>query len=322
MLFSDEYPELHHYTDWKGLVGILDSQSLWATQYDKLNDPSEIKHLSTLLKSELYSQAINTAYIWRHLKPTQYKKTAGAKSLEEIAVDAANGFVDSIYHVSFGGLNNSPPLTKPYIVSFCTHGNGSYEQRHGLLSQWRGYGARKHPTGDGTGFAIVFDSRSVEKQLKKESRAFNYAVLSIADVIYDNDYQKFNDESEDILNKIKFAYTKSECRDRSGLQELILPYLRTAVRYKHRAFKEEQESRISALPNMYPDQITLRNKPKKPILYRGEGIPYISLFGKEKLPIKRIIVGPSQTQQNWASIARTKTPTSIEITTSDTPFLG
>jgi hypothetical protein len=39
---SDVYKRLFHYTTWNGLMGILDSHSLWATHYKFLNDSSEI----------------------------------------------------------------------------------------------------------------------------------------------------------------------------------------------------------------------------------------------------------------------------------------
>ncbi|MBV9378878.1 MAG: DUF2971 domain-containing protein [Alphaproteobacteria bacterium] len=35
---------LYQYTDWKGLCGIIESQSVWFTDYRHLNDPSELAH--------------------------------------------------------------------------------------------------------------------------------------------------------------------------------------------------------------------------------------------------------------------------------------
>jgi hypothetical protein len=39
---SDVYEKLYHYTTWDGLLGILQTQTLWATHYRFLNDYSEI----------------------------------------------------------------------------------------------------------------------------------------------------------------------------------------------------------------------------------------------------------------------------------------
>ena len=39
---SEEYRKLYHYTTWEGLLGILQTQTLWATHYRFLNDYSEL----------------------------------------------------------------------------------------------------------------------------------------------------------------------------------------------------------------------------------------------------------------------------------------
>lgn len=44
---------LYHYTDQKGLLGILDSKSIWATHYRYLNDTSEGQIVSNLLAEEM-----------------------------------------------------------------------------------------------------------------------------------------------------------------------------------------------------------------------------------------------------------------------------
>ena len=46
---SEEYPELHHYTDWNGLEGIFTSRTLWATLFSQFNDYTETTHLEELL---------------------------------------------------------------------------------------------------------------------------------------------------------------------------------------------------------------------------------------------------------------------------------
>jgi hypothetical protein len=44
-----KYPEIYHYTKADGLQGILTSQILFATQYDHLNDSSELNLLRNAL---------------------------------------------------------------------------------------------------------------------------------------------------------------------------------------------------------------------------------------------------------------------------------
>lgn len=45
----EQAPELHHYTGWKGLHGIVTTSTLWATHYTELNDFSEIRHFQDRL---------------------------------------------------------------------------------------------------------------------------------------------------------------------------------------------------------------------------------------------------------------------------------
>lgn len=45
-------PRLYHYTSQKGLLGILDSKTLWATRIQYLNDSTEFAYTLTLLKKE------------------------------------------------------------------------------------------------------------------------------------------------------------------------------------------------------------------------------------------------------------------------------
>ena len=40
----EEHSELFHYTGAAGLAGIIQSQTLWATHYEYLNDSEEIKY--------------------------------------------------------------------------------------------------------------------------------------------------------------------------------------------------------------------------------------------------------------------------------------
>ena len=48
-----DHPELHHYTNWGGLSGILTSGELHATRYDRLNDFTEVNHFKDVLISAL-----------------------------------------------------------------------------------------------------------------------------------------------------------------------------------------------------------------------------------------------------------------------------
>lgn len=102
-LYSDVPEErLYHYTSFTGLLGIVESRSLWASDIRYLNDSAELKHTVDLIRQEV-SQRIGAG----HKKP-----------------DLLNQFYDWVTH----RITNGHML---FASSFRSNGN--------LLSQWRGY---------------------------------------------------------------------------------------------------------------------------------------------------------------------------------------
>jgi hypothetical protein len=95
---------LYHYTDAAGLLGIVSSNRLWASDASFLNDPSE---------GLLFPQRII------EFMP---QKPGGLTALEE-----------HIIVLFEEGLRNHPKPVSAFTTSFCDDGD--------LLSQWRGYGS-------------------------------------------------------------------------------------------------------------------------------------------------------------------------------------
>lgn len=102
-LYADK-PEktLYHYTSFTGLLGIIKSQSLWASDIRFLNDAAEMKHTADLLRDEI------------------------ARRLEEGKSNSKllSQFRDWLFH----RITDGHML---FVVSLTANGN--------LLSQWRGY---------------------------------------------------------------------------------------------------------------------------------------------------------------------------------------
>jgi hypothetical protein len=102
-LYSDIPREtLYHYTTFAGLVGIVNSQLLWASDIRYMNDSAELKHTADLIRMEI-SQRITAG----HPKP-----------------NLLNQFLEWVTH----RITNGHML---FAASFRSNGN--------LLSQWRGY---------------------------------------------------------------------------------------------------------------------------------------------------------------------------------------
>lgn len=97
---------LHHYTDANGLLGILQTRQLWATNPVFMNDQTELLHSLFLLK-EIVSDPSGTG------------GRAGEPSTQ--ADEVVMVVIEQFYR-----------FLEIYVVCFCTSGD--------LLSQWRGYG--------------------------------------------------------------------------------------------------------------------------------------------------------------------------------------
>ena len=97
---------LYHYTTLEGLKGILETQTLWATHFEFLNDSSELK----VFKEKFLNVLREDPRI-----RTDFESLI--KSLQKVI-----------------------EKEEIYITSFCHEPKDPYTQKNGLLSQWRGYG--------------------------------------------------------------------------------------------------------------------------------------------------------------------------------------
>ena len=132
----------------------------------------------------------------------------------------------------------------PFIASFCSHVNDqTYEKKHGLLSQWRGYGK-------GGGFCIVFDTTAFVTILEAEFNAYNWTLLRIAPVHYayddievDNLFPELVERCEAFLSRP--LDNKHPLVDEAGLAPF---FMSACPLFKHQCFREEREVRIVAIP--------------------------------------------------------------------------
>lgn len=319
---SEVYSKLYHYTNWEGLQGILKSQSLWATNYQYLNDYTEI----TLFEEKLIDQAhphVKQAYEKIIEENPQIKREIIAYGgLEKIIEHDVKGLVKSLYRATGNGI---------YITSFCGPHKDEKINSNGLLSQWRGYGQ------DG-GVAVVFDTKKLEEIINLEAQLFQYNSIILADLIYSDDDVKFKEELSGEIAKLNEA-TKLLFRSESLKGEhypdvsfAYNPFVQCICRYKHYGFSEENEVRIAALPTVFDQELLdLASKDggglksEKEIKYRernGEQISYVELFSSTDidLPIEKIIIGPHKEKEMRAKSLRERVGDAIEVTCSEIPF--
>jgi len=326
---SEVYERVYHYTTWDGLLGILQTKTLWATHYKFLNDYLEIvlfrdKLIFFLLPHvrQEYEKVIKRS-------PDNQQKINRAGGLDYACQHDTELFVDTAYEVTGKEI---------YILSFCGEHKDPHINSNGLLSQWRGYGT-------GGGFALVFNTHKLEEMMSIECNKYEYGDMFLCDVIYSDDEDKFKkDLSEDLsiladdVKRLYSLYGKplNEKEKRDTLKGYY-SFVRCISSYKHCGFSEENEVRIVALPvvlNQYQEILKLASlegiklKPEKERKFRKKNdqlVPYIELFNSidVELPIERIIVGPHKEKETRAAALRTMLRnTNIEITCSDIPFVG
>ena len=142
---SDEHKYLYHYTNYQGLLGILESQCIWATHFQFLNDESEFQLFKKELNEHL-EPTVDKAYddfIKQDAGAKKFLKDSG-KSFKEVVKSETSVLAKAIY---------SGHDDQFYISSFSGESktNDIEQNENGLLSQWRAYG----PDG---GFILVFNT--------------------------------------------------------------------------------------------------------------------------------------------------------------------
>jgi len=326
--FSKTHLELHHYTSFNGLRGIVQSDTLWASHYSELNDTTEVTHLREPFGRAAARRFLQTLSEKQRHSPRIRRAIRKSGGLEKSADDLARDLMNSTYKVTFED-HDEFSFGEPYIASFCSHaGDQPYEQNHGLLSQWRGY------AGDG-GFCIVFDTATFGALFVREWVENYWTHLNVDQARYATDDRDIDAAFSDILDLLNhFVECMIDGRSPPSMEAAFGPFISAATLFKHQGFREEREVRIVAIPSSrelrdrqlaeYPN---LRIPPLKEVRTRtmnGQERRYIVFFGFEDapLPIKRMIVGPSRHQEENYEFARALLGDRVEITQSETPFIG
>jgi hypothetical protein len=118
-----------------------------------------------------------------------------------------------------------------------------------------------------------------------------------------------------------------------SVDEAVLAFVASATTFKHRGFFEEREVRLIAIAGTEAAAEMMKDvKGYKPTPVKarsttdrnGSKREHISLFGSgfAALPIRRVIVGPSRSQDQNVAIARDIVGDGIPVTKSATLFLG
>jgi hypothetical protein len=289
-------PSIFHYTDSAGLLGILASETLYATDYRYLNDRAESGIFRDLLLpileaeiAQLTPKLVENGW----LKQAFYEQHGAGGHATQAA---------AMYRSIMTARDNISP---PFVLSFCRHDEKSPAFKDGLLSQWRTYAVSG-------GFAIEFDEHQLDALLKIEQEKYAHVFWKSDDVRYDNYEQAFDASTYKGLagEMIRTIFDDggidtTAVTGHKNIDEIVPKILATAPFLKHYGFYEEQEYRVVAASlrdNKKPPEESRTVKTIKTRLRSDLIIPYIELFESTTLDsaMKSIIVGPHPDQDKQA----------------------
>jgi hypothetical protein len=293
-----KHPELFHYTKPAAFESIANSNALWASHYADMADQKEVLLLRDQLPAAVAPRFEEiVAPLNRHSRRL-FKASGGGKGV-------AKKLVESLYDATFLSKTGFTALDA-FLVSFSTHADdGEFEREHGLLSQWEGYAGPD-------GFCLVFDTSVMAQHLGQEMDSQYWVRLTLDPVRY------ADAPIEELFPELVNAEADTLRQFLSGVRypEAAVPeFLAGATLLKSATFRREREVRIVAIPGSR----RLRDRAAKehPNEFKVMPLPdvrtrpgttrrYIPIFEDLglKLPIKRVIVGPSRRQEENAAFAR------------------
>jgi hypothetical protein len=271
---------LFHYTSASGLIGIIESKTLWSTAYYCANDEQELAAergvLAELFRSyiqelERKGDARIQIFYKRGIDPFEY-----AHSLENLIINLAlSSFI-------------------PYITCFCRT-NLENDYLHGLLSQWRGYGQ------DG-GYALQFSRGKLNKFLAE----INSVYCDLYDVSYErqsNFFETMLEQRDAFLQafdeQLKLLALPMDFRNRewenpllklpNGALESLMNFL---IYRKNEHFSEERECRMSVVLPTRSDEVA---RAVKFFNRNGLLVPYVAITAEKSnilSALEWIIIGP------------------------------
>lgn len=204
-LYADIPAErLYHYTNFNGLMGIVESRALWASDIRYMNDSAELKHTADLIRAEVTKRMAAG-----HPRP-----------------DLLNQFLDWVTH----RITNGHML---FAASFRANGN--------LLSQWRGYS--RLGKGVSIGFDPGYILRCAGEQGFQIGRCIyscdqqEKLIGQVIDAVERQAFARMSaaDGSDDDAEPTSFHEV---------FEKIESDLLRIAAILKHPSFREEEEWRI------------------------------------------------------------------------------
>jgi hypothetical protein len=293
-IFSPEDPPntLFKYISQVGLLGIFNSNVIWATDIFYMNDAAEYNHAVHLIQKQVSERLDSIPKGLVSAFPTKEIRH-DRKAMERIFL--------TIVQRTIGNLSN-------FHIFVC-----SFTEESDLLSQWRGYCPK------GSGFSIGFKSSMLINTFEK----MKYKLVKC---IYDT--KKQTKIIDDLLQKSIDKIPEEEVDD-SVLFDILTPisnelfnaFFQIAPMFKDPSFFEEKEWRFVSRAIEFGS----RN-----VKYR-QGVSMIIPYYEIKIltddniiPVETIVIGPTQnpelSKESIRGLLKTKGNEKVSILSSKTPY--
>ncbi|MCI0429124.1 MAG: DUF2971 domain-containing protein [Rhodospirillales bacterium] len=248
-------PIIYHYTDDRGLKGILETGKLWFTDLFNLNDPSELNH--------------GIRHAIEILRAEADKGLEAAKLFSKLFSQALTGSVDRTAHY--------------FVCCFSKDGDD--------LGQWRGYAdnGRGYALGfDTKVLEKAFESTAVAKSNLCSTFPVTYDDNKLCDI-----HEQLARETVSSISSLKGRSFRLDVIPefmQSLSVSLASACFMTSLYFKHEAYRNEQEYRfleVFSAGKPLPD-LKFRTRPHTLVRYREFDWKSIA-----DTAVKRVICGPA-----------------------------
>lgn len=282
----NEPPILYHYTTSDGLLGIIESRTLWATNVDFLNDAQELQFGRQRLRAALLSQADELRPEDGEVSEASYENYSRAAVMRSAAE-----------HLTSRG----PQYHAVYVACFCAVND--------LLSQWRSYGAPG-------GYAVGFRTDLLRRVRPVEPGARTGGTLAMAEeetaklIQVQYGVAAMEEVVGTVLRTIAPQPVGSPgVMGYARAQSVVLPAL---AGIKHTAFSEEREWRLVVVTDQHAP--AFRTGPL--------GVtPYVPL-GYPCEAIAEVVIGPGPEQRLRERGVQLLVGGDVAVRSSVAPFRG
>jgi hypothetical protein len=303
---------LYHYTDQKGLLGILESKSIWATHLRYLNDLSEGEIVSRAVWQEINSR-VNSDDLMQFIGIPPIEGMGKIECNDEEIISQGHG------------MSTWVTTQSVFVTSFSEKGN--------LLSQWRAY------SGASGGYSIGFSQsylRALGKHFLQDRPGRFYSdsnVLIRCRYFDDAEGRCLAEDLEDLVTSyINEATTAKQSQSIGSIKGFNNPgaialkhFLQLGIRSaitKDYAFHEESEFRFVFVLNRDNTQTDLEFRTGRSSLTPYFKIPLV--WDSQPIEVKKIIIGPcpypNEAIESVKMLLKKENIGGVEVASSKIPY--